>query len=81
MSNYPELETLVEAVNTLQQCRNTVSLGKERGATDEQLAELRRGVQSAVISVETAAVDLAGSENLRTRVDAAVEEAERRGML
>lgn len=81
MSNhYPELEAVLGAADELRRCRAAVSVSKEQGTTDGDLELLRRASRSAMIGLEKAAVDLVASDTLHARLEAAMTEAERRGM-
>lgn len=76
--SYPDLEMLVEAVDTLQHCRSALALSQERGMPEEQLGEMRRAVLLAESAVEAAALLLADGEQRQERVEALKEELERR---
>jgi hypothetical protein len=76
--SYPDLEMLVETVDTLNHCRAALDLGMEHGAPEDQLREMRLGVWQAEKVVEAAADLLADSEQRRERVEALKEELERR---
>lgn len=64
---YPDLDRVVETVQTLQICRSTLALGQMRGADEKAMAEMHLAVRKAEQSVEWAADLLADSEERRRR--------------
>ena len=68
--SYSDLETLVDAVSVLQQCRSGLAMSRERGAPEDQLRQMRLAVFTAEKSVEGAADLLADSEERRARARA-----------